>query len=1013
MNEKPPKPKRRFWLRWLVRLVLVGLILSAAGGYWVWKERLVVVNTLIVRLGGDMRVQFGALDWEEGVLHLKEVSITHVPTAERFFVADHIEWRPEWGQVRSGNLGGLKVEGAALDASLALFQGRPTAQGTGSAVSKPWRFELLTLGRTDIVLRDESGAPVSSAVVQGTVRGGTSAPSFDSAKVEMSEVLLRGNPVAGRLSVEASMHEGIIELSKGSARGGRVDLAWIRDFNADLDERFKELRGGLSWEWDGRDMKFSTADLLSGGSHELKLKKLQLGAVKGEGGIRLESVAFKLSQDVRGVWHVKNGMLQRPEVNWTRDLEEALMPKGGSSSKAVWEMWLDGLEVRDGQITLSETLRCPVAGEFAWNTRLDALRVTPDAVHSAVMQRLEIADLTLRWRRQDPLVKRLPFIALKKGVVEVIPDEVNNDWRVESLELDEPRLMLNPENGPWFEKVISQPAKTVPVNTGPKPWQRLHFGALAINGGTFDLAMDLAARVEASTRFEVVTEHSRQHLYIADLKARVPKRANLPVLSLEKVEVVAILPEMWRSRRLESIQLKGGQIEVGEALMTLFSGEAAVVEDKVDAAVSRWTAGKVEMEKLGVTLMSIAPGLPPVRFDVTFTANETPLDLDGLAENVEPQRVVLTRLRIPSPYDPLRTVAEMDVIHVNYTLDGLLHRRIDRVDIISPLLYVGEDLFWYVENYRKLMKGEVPLPDVNLGPPPPQKPSAQAWKVDTLAVVDGRLLLAPKGVPLKGFGKPFPFSFTSRLESGQLDAVFDIPTDNYTLQDLKLEFRRMKGQVRFNLPMKDRNNNLTETFTVEQLRWKQLHVEDAHLSVTYDAHGIYGIFGGAGYDGYINGAFDIYLDESYTWDGWVSGVGVDLGPVTTALFPEYFLLDGVVEGKIVATGNMKELYQADAEFKNRSRGMFSIAALNDMIDRLPPVMKGDLSDQITRMGLETLRDFRYDSVDGKARLYGREGRGHLRFAGPYGARNIEVNVYDHRWKEEPSQSETADAAAER
>jgi hypothetical protein len=299
-----------------------------------------------------------------------------------------------------------------------------------------------------------------------------------------------------------------------------------------------------------------------------------------------------------------------------------------------------------------------------------------------------------------------------------------------------------------------------------------------------------------------------------------------------------------------------------------------------------------------------------------------------------------------------------------------------------------------------------------MGPPLPPKPAAPGWHVTTLAVSEGRLILAPKGVPLKGFSKPFPFSFTSKLESGQLDAVFDIPPDNYTLEELKLEFRGMKGQVRFNLPMKDRDNNLTETFTVEQVRWKQLHIEKAHLSVTYDANGIYGTFGGAAYDGYVNGAFDIYLDDSYTWDGWVSGVGVDLGPVTTVMFPRYFLLNGVVEGKIIATGNKSELYQADAEFKNRSRGKFSIAALNDMIEALPKALTGTLTDQITRIGLETLRDFEYDSVDSKARFYGREGRGHLRFTGPYGARNFDVNVYDHRWKEEPRQPATADAVAE-
>jgi hypothetical protein len=475
--------------------------------------------------------------------------------------------------------------------------------------------------------------------------------------------------------------------------------------------------------------------------------------------------------------------------------------------------------------------------------------------------------------------------------------------------------------------------------------------------------------------------------------------------------VLTSLPEMWRTQRLESLKIAEGHVAVGDALMTLFSGDAEVVQTKADAAAARWTAGKIEVDKMGVTLMRIAPGLPPVRFDVNLVANETPLDLDGLAENVEPQTIQLTHLRIPSPHEALRTVAEMDVIHVYYTLDGLLHRHIDRVEIVSPLLYVGEDLFWYVENFRKTMKGEAPVPDATYGPPAPPKPTAPGWHVDILAVSDGRLLIAPKGVPLAGFSRPFRFSFTSKLESGQLDAQFDIPTDNYTLKDLKLEFRGMKGQVHFNLPMKDRNNNLTETFTVQQLRWKQLHFEDAHLSVTYDVHGIYGVFGSSAYGGYVNGAFDIYLDETFTWDGWIAGAGVDLGPVTTTLFPEYFLIDGKVQGKVVATGNMNELYQGDAEFQNRSHGRFKIAALNDMIKALPKTLTGSIGDQITRIGLETLRDFEYESIDGKARFYGREGRGHLRFSGPQGSRKFDVNVYDHRWKEEPRKPDTADAVA--
>ncbi len=127
------------------------------------------------------------------------------------------------------------------------------------------------------------------------------------------------------------------------------------------------------------------------------------------------------------------------------------------------------------------------------------------------------------------------------------------------------------------------------------------------------------------------------------------------------------------------------------------------------------------------------------------------------------------------------------------------------------------------------------------------------------------------------------------------------------------------------------------------------------------------------------------------------------------MFPSYFLLKGKVAGKIIATGNKNELYQADGEFSNRSRGKFTIASLNAVIAAMPKALTGTIGDQINRIGLETLRDFEYDTVDGRARFYGREGRGHLRFIGPYGARKIDINVYDHRWKEEPRKPKTADA----
>jgi hypothetical protein len=1016
VNQNAQPLKRRRWWRWLFYLTVTGLVALSAFAYWAWKERVMLVNAALLRLGGDVRVQITSLEWEDGALHMREVSTLHVPLAQSVGGVGHVEWRPSWSQLRTGNLGGFKVEGATVDVPLSWFEPATSQPGTAAAAagtSRRWRLEFVDLTEAKLVVRDAAWKPLFSVIVTQKVEalevGGPNSPSIQTIVTDLRQAEWGGKPVFNDAHLEMVMREDHLDINKASLHGGNVDLAWLKEISPALAAQLPPLIGGMQLEWEGRDMRLSSAGLTAGGTHELRLKKLRVQPQDDAGAVTADAVDLKVSQDATGLWHVQNSLLLKPVVNWTPKLEALLLPKEESTSKAVWKVLVDALEVKDGTVNVSATELCPVAGGFRWNARLAALEITPGSVKSASKQTLEIMDLSLRWGRSENGLTPPPFFQLKSLQAEVVPDKLLDTWQVESLVMTKPHLELTPENGPWFDKIVSEPVKPPPGPAEAPAWQRLGFDHLSVQDGSLTMAMQLAERVEASTSFKVSTEQNQQHLTIENTRVRIPKRANLPVLSLEKVEASAVLPEMWRTRRVESLKLSGGQIEVGDALMTLFTGQSAVVEEKLEVTAERWTAKKIEVEKLGVTLMSIAPGLPPVRFDVTFAANETPLDLDGLAENVEPQRIVLTRLRIPSPHEPLRTVAEMDVIQVSYTLDGLLKRRIDRVEIVSPLLYVGEDLFWYVDSYRKFMKGEPAKPDATAGPPPPPKPTAPGWRVDTLAVTDGRLLLAPKGVPLKGFSKPFPFSFTSKLESGQLDAVFDIPTDDYTLEELKIQFRGMKGQVRFNLPMKDRDNNLTETFTVQQLRWKELHLEKAHLSVTYDVNGIYGAFGGEAYGGYVNGAFNIYLDEVFTWDGWVSGVDVKLGPVTRVLFPGYLLLEGAAEGKLIATGNMNELYQADGEFKNRSRGKFSIQALNDMISELPPVMKGDIADQITRIGLETLRDFEYDSIDGKARFYGREGRGHLRLTGPHGARKLDINVYDHRWKEEPRKTDTADA----
>jgi hypothetical protein len=262
-------------------------------------------------------------------------------------------------------------------------------------------------------------------------------------------------------------------------------------------------------------------------------------------------------------------------------------------------------------------------------------------------------------------------------------------------------------------------------------------------------------------------------------------------------------------------------------------------------------------------------------------------------------------------------------------------------------------------------------------------------------VNSGKLVIAPKGYPLPGIPRPFPFSFISKLDDGKFETELEIPSDDYVWEPIKLKLEGLTGKVLFNLPLKTKDNNLTETFTVKRIRYKKFHVEDAHLSVTYDSAGIYGQFGGAAYTGYVKGAFNIYLGKDYPWDGWLTGSGVTTTEVTQLLCPAYFLLDGKVDLTVILNGNEKTIFQTDLKFKNSSPGKFSVTALNDMIAALPGDWPGYLLDGF-RIGIETLRDFQYDSVDCAGKLYGRNGQGYMRFKGPHGSRNIDIHLYDRR-----------------
>lgn len=969
----------------------------------------------------------------------------------------------------------VNIQGDAKTPSLS-FHLEHTVEGLDLQEVDLPKLARTTLKITDLAITPPMGDPLT--VPELTAVAGLRP---DDGMIQIDLLQLRG----ARIRLTPLLREWALQFAAApdAEPSPPLNLPWlkgvvVKKLNVDDGEFRVEVgalgaafpaRGGLHLHYEISDLEWRPDQPLKLGDHRIEMTDFTLVPDEGPGSISIPKLVAEMNDVNPSLgWILDRFTLEKPEVKWTQSLEDLFIrpsqspssPAPASAPSKSLALLIQKLAISDATIDVQPTRLSPVIGSLQTTLDLQHLSIGAEGIQAEDVQKLRLDEVSLSLpdasgNRDEPLFKTT------SAELEVTPSRLQEKGRIDKLTITNPEIRLTEKTAPWMKKASPVPAvagdtTAAKVSTAPGVpsdeapfWQRFNFAELEISNGKFEFATSGTGRVEAKADFALTTEPAPDadkdspihRLRLTDASGMVPDVAKLPIAGIQSIETAVRLPHLWRDRKIETLKIKGGQIEAGDALMSLFNGGSAIPEapvpiEKAPTAPTpeapapavevkpvapsaskkpKWKVGTIEVGDVAVTLQKLAPGLPSVRFEVNLQAQDTPLEMEQLAQHVVKQRVELSNLTIPSPYDPLRTVARLDTIFIDFTLDGVFAERLDKVEIVSPTLFVGEDLFWYVDYFRKYAAGEIKSAKDSpklvssdkaialaaakeISEAPAKK---KGWAVDVLQVHSGKLVLAPKGVPLPGFGQPFPFSFITRLDDGRFDATLDIPPDTYTLPDLKLEFRGMQGKVEFNLPMKGVSNNLSEVFRVDKIRWKELHIEEAHMSLTYDMNGMYGQFGGAAYEGYLNGAFNIYFDQSYSWDGWIAASGIRTTEITEKMTPAYFVLNGKVDCKAVANGSSQELYQADLSFKNVTPGEFKVAGLNDMIKEYADYGTVDLTSQITRIGLETLRDFEYDTVDGEGRFYGREGKGFLRFKGPTGMRNFDINVLDHRWKDDP------------
>jgi hypothetical protein len=357
--------------------------------------------------------------------------------------------------------------------------------------------------------------------------------------------------------------------------------------------------------------------------------------------------------------------------------------------------------------------------------------------------------------------------------------------------------------------------------------------------------------------------------------------------------------------------------------------------------------------------------------------------------------VEIANLDIASPLDPFTKVLTLDSLFLRFTLAGLLRKEIDSLTILGPTIYVGEDLFWYMDDMQKRLGATG------------QDDSGPGWKVKELIVDYGRLTLGSGG--RKQYGLPLGFRTRAadvaldNLAALKLQAVLEIPPQKYVFDSYQLEFTSEQGELRFSYPPEKNVNNLVGTIRLEAIRWRQYKASQSWISVTFDQKGINGAFGGKTYRGDVAGGFSFFFEGDSPWIGWVSGRNVALRELTNVLAPQNFQMSGPLEFRLQMDAQGPKVDRVLGEFRVTRPGKMVIGKINDLLKMIPPTW--NLAKQgSTRIALETLRDFDYTKAGGDFWFVQSQGVLRLALQGPAGSRNFNVVLHaddspEGRWKE--------------
>lgn len=658
------------------------------------------------------------------------------------------------------------------------------------------------------------------------------------------------------------------------------------------------------------------------------------------------------------------------------------------NKQAGARLWTFGkCAIRGGKARLDLPLQPWVQFEFSSEPQIDSGRTKSAQV--SLVQRLELNHIEITGRdKQAPLRAEIKSIEARFTIDEMASSHLRE------LIVRDPSLQLTPE----VMNYLPQKSATRNASSG-NAGLALRVDRLLIEHGDLQMSGFGASVPDASFKFGINTTDVRMgdaaeklhHAQLWEVALWPASSRAKQFLTIDSAQVDLTLAGLLTRKEFADVIVTGMVFRAGEEFRSIVLQSDAAAPGPPRESGKPWLMRKLEIHNGRVAVADLGVEVPDVQFDLNTKLNDVPLSSDITFASKEMQKVEFADFTLHSPLDPFVPVVNLKTVFVNFSFAQIMRREIDALVLLNPTIFVGPDLFWYVDQLKK-RQAETP-------PAVPSTSSADrdaGWRLNRFEAAYGQLVIANEGQARV----PLPLSFSTHAENIRFSNFSDlqlkldllIPTADYRFPDYQVDFKQLGGEIKFGLPPEKQANNLVQTLRSEAATWQQFTGRKLFWSVTYDEKGIYGQFGGAGYGGYVNGQFSFFLKPDSPWEGWISGSKVDLGQLTDVIAPENFHMTGPVDFKMNVKAHSRDIQQVAGKFKTRKPGHLRIGKLDDLLAKIPPEWNG-LKQGATRISLETLRDFDYESGNGDFSFVGKTGKLTLKLNGPNGSRNFDVVVH--------------------